>query len=247
MITRLMTLARLLPAAALAAMLPVLFAPAAAAQPTQNTPNAMQGFSKNQGQPIKIESLSLEVRDKDKVATFIDNVKLVQGDTTLECKRLIVYYDEEGAPATGKKGKPTVAKSSLPGADPAGGQQIRKLEAKGGVVMTSKDQVATGDNGTYDMKSNTIIMTGNVTLTQGPNVVRGQRLVVDMGTGISRVEAAPGQGGRVDALFLPQSRDSVKPGETPNGDAGKNTGRATGGGSDKDKPKPGAAKPMKLN
>jgi lipopolysaccharide export system protein LptA len=245
MITQLMTFARLLPAAALAAMLPALFAPAAAAQPTQNTPNALQGFSKNQGQPIKIESLSLEVRDKDKVATFIDNVKLVQGDTTLECKRLIVYYDEEGAPATGKKGKPTVAKSSLPGADPAGGQQIRKLEAKGGVVVTSKDQVATGDNGTYDMKSNTIIMTGNVTLTQGQNVVRGQKLLVNMTTGISTVES---QGGKVDALFLPQSRENPKPGEpAANADAGKNTGRAAAGASDKDKPKPGAAKPMKLN
>ena len=241
------TFARLLPAAVMAAVIPALFAPAAAAQPAQNTPNALQGFSKNQGQPIKIESVSLEVRDKDKVATFIDNVKLVQGDTMLECKRLIVYYDEEGAPA-GKKGKPAAARSTLPGTDSASGQQIRKLEAKGGVVVTSKDQIATGDNGTYDMKSNTIVMTGNVTLTQGQNVVRGQKLFVDMGTGISRVEAAPGQGGRVDALFLPQSRDAAKPGEpVPNGNAAKNNGRAAGSAPEKDKPKPGAPKPMKIN
>ena len=243
MMVRRMTFARLLPAAVMAAVMPALFAPAAA-QPAQNTPNALQGFSKNQGEPIKIESLSLEVRDKDKIATFIDNVKLVQGDTMLECKRLIVYYDEEGAPAD-KKGKPTAARSTLPGTDPAGGQQIRKLEAKGGVVVTSKDQVATGDNGTYDMKSNTIVMTGNVTLTQGQNVVRGQKLFVNMTTGISTVEA---QGGKVDALFLPQSRDSAKPGEpAPSANAAKNTGRAAGGASEKDKPKPGTPKPMKIN
>ena len=247
MTTRSMTWARLLPAAAFAVMMPALLAPAAPAQPTQNTPGPLQGFSKNQGQPIKIESLSLEVRDKDKVATFIDNVKVVQGDTTLECKRLIVHYDEEATPG-GSKGKQVAAKPApqAPGGA-AGGQQIRKLEAKGGVVLTSKDQVATGDNGTYDMKANTMVLTGNVTLTQGPNVVRGQKLFVDMTTGVSRVEAAPGQGGRVDALFLPQSREG-KPGETPNADAGKNNGRAPGtAASEKEKPKPGAQKPMKLN
>ena len=246
MIIRFFAFARLLPAAALAVMMPALLAPAAAAQPTQSTPNALQGFSKSQGQPIKIESVSLEVRDKDKVATFIDNVKLVQGDTTLECKRLIVYYDEEATPGA-KKGKPAPKPAAKQGADPAGGQQqqqIRKLEAKGGVVVTSKDQIATGDDGTYDMKSNTMVMTGNVTLTQGQNVVRGQKLFVDMGTGISRVEAAPGQG-RVDALFLPQSRENNKPGDNHNGETGKTNGRAATG--EKDKPKPGAQKPMKLN
>jgi lipopolysaccharide export system protein LptA len=247
MMIRFSAFARLLPAAAFAVMMPALLAPAAAAQPAQSTPNALQGFSKSQGQPIKIESVSLEVRDKDKVATFIDNVKLVQGDTTLECKRLIVYYDEEATPGA-KKGKPAAKPVAKKGAEPAAGQQqqIRKLEAKGGVVVTSKDQIATGDDGTYDMKSNTIVMTGNVTLTQGQNVVRGQKLFVDMGTGISRVEAAPGQG-RVDALFLPQSREKPeeknKPGETHNGETGKTNGRAT----TSDKPKSGAQKPMKLN
>src|SRR5205823_9447088 len=41
-------------------------------------PNALQGFSQNRDKPIKISSASLEVRDKDKVATFSGDVHLVQ-------------------------------------------------------------------------------------------------------------------------------------------------------------------------
>ena len=59
----------------------------------QGTPNAMQGFSQNRDKPIQIDAGSLEVRDKDKAATFKDNVKVVQGDTTMRCKTLVVYYE----------------------------------------------------------------------------------------------------------------------------------------------------------
>src|SRR5690348_4484744 len=57
-------------------------------------PNALQGFSKNKGQPVSIEAERLEVRDKDKTATFAGKVQVVQGDTTLRCKTLTVFYAE---------------------------------------------------------------------------------------------------------------------------------------------------------
>jgi lipopolysaccharide export system protein LptA len=170
-----------------------------ASQPGQSVPNPIQGFSQNSGQPIKITSTSLEVRDKDHYATFIGNVHVVQGDTTLRCKTLVVFYDQDtGAAATAKAGKGT------------SNQQIKRLEAKGGVVITQKDQTATGDNGVFDMKTNTAILTGNVVVTQGDNVVQGNRLVVDMTTGVSRVE-----GGGVKALFKPNAPPPSQPGSTP--------------------------------
>ncbi|MGB8402287.1 MAG: LptA/OstA family protein, partial [Bradyrhizobium sp.] len=55
-------------------------------------PNAMQGFSQNRDQPIQIEAASLEMRDKKKEATFSGNVKVVQGDTTMTSKTLVVFY-----------------------------------------------------------------------------------------------------------------------------------------------------------
>ena len=63
-----------------------------------------------------------------------------------------------------------------------------------------KDQTATGDNGVFDMRANTVTLLGNVVISQGQNVVRGDRLTVDMTTGVSQVgcgknrRAVPGAG-----------------------------------------------------
>jgi len=72
---------------------------AGAQSAVQGVPNAMQGFSQNRDQPIQIESATLEMRDKKKEATFSGNVKVVQGDTTMTSKTLVVFYDSTPAPA----------------------------------------------------------------------------------------------------------------------------------------------------
>ena len=64
------------------------------AQPSKGPPNALQGFSQNRDQPVHIEAATLEVRDKDKVATFSGNVHVTQGDTGMRCKSLVVYYEQ---------------------------------------------------------------------------------------------------------------------------------------------------------
>jgi lipopolysaccharide export system protein LptA len=193
------------------AALAVLLVPAGAAAQGTGVPNALQGFSQNKDQPVHIEAATLEVRDKDKRATFSGNVVVKQGDTTLRSKTLDVYYDQE----EGKGGM----KAAQPG--PGGKQSIRRLEAKGGVVVTQKDQTATGQTGIFDMKSNTITMTGGVVITQGQNVLRGERLIVDVATGHARVE-----GGRVQGMFSPGSKDSKdtkdsKPDSGSTGQSGK--------------------------
>src|SRR6478735_5418655 len=72
-------------------------------------PNAMQGFSQNRDQPIQIEAASLEMRDKKKEATFAGNVKVIQGDTTMTSKSLVVFYEGGG---TGAAAAPAPAKSA---------------------------------------------------------------------------------------------------------------------------------------
>jgi lipopolysaccharide export system protein LptA len=90
-------------------------------------------------------------------------------------------------------------------------QQIRRIEATGGVLVTQKEQNAAGDSGIFDMPSNTVTLNGNVVVTHGKDVVRGQRLVVDLGTGVSRID-----GGRVDALFgSPPNGEVSLPGPAP--------------------------------
>ncbi len=168
----------------------------------QGVPNAMQGFSQNRDQPIQIEAASLEMRDKKKEATFTGDVKVVQGDTTMKSKSLVVFYDGGGAaaPAAGAPPAKGAAKAPIKAAQPGpgGSSSIRRLEARGSVVVTQKDQVVTGETAVFDTKTNLVSMLGGVVLTQGKNVLRGDRLVVDMTTGTSRVESDTG---RVQGLF----------------------------------------------
>jgi lipopolysaccharide export system protein LptA len=188
-----------------ATMLALPAAGDARAQSTiQNVPNAMQGFSQNRDQPIQIEAETLEMRDKQKEATFSGHVKVVQGDTTMTSKKLVVFYEsknQQPAGATtgnakGTKSAPPM-QSAMPGPD--GSSSIRRLEATGNVVVTQKDQVVTGESAVFDTKTNLVTMGGGVLLTQGKNVLQGDRLIVDMTTGVSRVES---DSGKVRGVFI---------------------------------------------
>jgi lipopolysaccharide export system protein LptA len=188
--------------AGLALMLAAASAGAQPAPPAPQSGGAMQGFQMNRDQPVRIESNSLEVRDKSKQATFIGKVKLTQGETVLQCDTLVIFYDDAStAPAPAKKGAPAAPVAQKSGGP--GGQQIKRAEAKGNVLVTQKDQTAKGENGVFDVKSNSITLTGNVVVTQGTNVLRGDRMVVDLNTGVSRVESNKTQ--RVEGLFNPSA------------------------------------------
>ena len=185
-------------------------------------PNAMQGFSQNRDQPIQIESATLEMRDKKKEATFSGNVKVIQGDTTMTSKTLVVFYESSSAaapppaanskaPAKSAPAQPAPMQAATPG--PGGASSIKRLEARGNVVVTQKDQVVTGDTAVFDTKTNLVTMLGGVVLTQNKNVLRGDRLVVDMTTGVSRVES---DSGRVQGLFQSSGQNgSALPGPAP--------------------------------
>jgi len=190
--------------AALAATTALVMPGWAAAQaprpaPTGPVQSMIQGGG--QDQPVQIEAASLEVRDKNKMATFAGNVQVVQGDTTMKCQRLVVFYGEEVGIAQN---------SNPPPPKPAGDskkspQNIRRIEARGGVTVVTKDQNASGDLGVYDLLAKTITLTGNVVVSQGQNVIHGERVVVDTVTGNAKVESS-GQGGgatpsRVRALI----------------------------------------------
>lgn len=192
-------------------------------------PNAMQGFSQNRDKPIQIDALTLEMRDKDKAATFSGNVKVVQGDTTMRAQTLVVFYDEDP-----KAPKSATMKSATPG--PGGSSSIRRLEAKGGVTVTQKDQTVTGQTGIFDMRANTVTMLGGVVLTKDKNVLRGDRLVVDMTTGVSRVESSGGRG--VQGMFQSSSQGGGGSSIIPNGV----------GGTTREAPQSApVGKPLKLN
>jgi lipopolysaccharide export system protein LptA len=195
------------------------------AQQPSGPPNALQGFSQNRDKPIKINAASLDVRDKEKIATFAGDVHLVQGDVDMRSSTLVVFYDDQPppaqpAPSPSKSGKAPAASAEIPPPQQQQSQQIKRVEAKGGVIvrMLQKDQTATGEQGIFDMRANTVTMQGHVVISQGPNILRGDTLTVDMNSGASTLTCDNKGGctnGRVQGLFTPGSIKQEPPPAAP--------------------------------
>jgi lipopolysaccharide export system protein LptA len=150
----------------------------------QTFSDAFAGFGSNEREPIQIEAKELQVQDKNQSAVFSGDVVVTQGDAVLKTQRLVVRYD--GSAAGGVN------------------QKIASLEASGRVYISSKDQTATGERASFDMKRELMVMTGKqVVLSQGPNVVVGSRLTVNLKTGQADLEAP--KSGRVKVLIQPNS------------------------------------------
>lgn len=182
-----------------------------------------QDFEHDADRPIEITADSLEVVQADRIATFAGNVDAVQGNLVLSADELRVHYrgggDEEGG-------------GEEAAAAPAGTGTIRRIEAFGNVVMTSPRETAQGDVGVYDVGGRLVTLDGSVVLTRDENVIRGDRLELDLETGVSRVlatttaaeGATPEQ--RVRAVFTPGAEDREQPSEAGSRDGG--TGREAG-------------------
>lgn len=169
----------------IAAIMAVFAAGGALAQ--SGLAGSMTGFSSSSNDPIDIASDTLEVRDNEKVAIFSGNVNVVQGETVLKTKTLRVSYE-----------------GSATGSDE---RKISRLEALGKVIVETGDQTVTGDRALFEMRSKMITVEGDVVLSQGKNVLRGRRLVIDLNAGASRLEAPKGgSNGRVTGSFVPSSK-----------------------------------------
>ena len=207
-------LAALIPAA-LTASAPTVFGQTLPPQGTATSSPAKPG-QVDKDAPVQIEAATLEVHDKTKTATFSGNVQVVQGDTTMRCRSLVVFYGQEVGlgDATSEVTTGTVSKPPLGGAK--GAQNVRRIEARGGVTVLTKDQSATGDLGIYDLKTKTITLSDNVVVSQGQNIIHGERVVVDTETGNARVESG-GSGAGTGAAGSGRVRALIQPGKGQGG------------------------------
>jgi lipopolysaccharide export system protein LptA len=151
--------------------------------------------------PIKIDADRLDVFDKESRAVFAGNVVAVQGESTMKCTALTVFYEPRKSEGGQKAASAAPAAAGAPGGSAE--SQIQKIDCKGPVTIVSKTQTATGDNASFDRVANKVFLTGNVALSDGPNVTRGEKLVYDLNTAVANMETTPG--GRVKALFVPGS------------------------------------------
>jgi lipopolysaccharide export system protein LptA len=134
----------------------------------------------NSDAPIDFAANAIELQDRANRAVLSGDVRVRQADLTLTAGRMTVAY-------TGQvlEGNP----------------QVSRLDASGGVTVTRPDQTARGNYGVYDLNRRLITMIGAVTLRQGPNVVNGGRLTINLDTGRAVIDGSSvgGGGGAADA------------------------------------------------
>lgn len=119
----------------------------------------------NTDQPIDITADELEVRQKDNLAIFKGQVVVTQGDLRFLSETLTVYYVlREGATT------PTIS----------------RLDAAGNVQLTSPSESVQGDWGVYDVDQRIVTLGGAVILERGDTTIVGDRLELDLQSGITR-------------------------------------------------------------
>lgn len=161
------------------------------AQPAagQGGASALKGHDTNA--PVDVAADRIEVLDRSDRAVFSGNVDVRQGNLRLVSARLTVAYAD------------------------ASGIDIQRLEASGGVTLTSPTETARSATAIYDLDRKLVTMIGGVTLIRGDSNVRGGRLVIDMNSGRAVMDGgtpgAPGQanGGRVTGRFTVPQRDTT--------------------------------------
>ena len=140
-------------------------------------------------QPIEISADNLEVLQEESKAIFSGHVIAKQGSITMRAASMTVFYEGQGeAGATGKG--------------------IKRIESQGDVVFVSPTETAQGDTAIYNVKTDTIDLVGNVTLTRDSNILKGNSLNYNLATGRSVLNGGAGgaktaTSGRVRGLFVP--------------------------------------------
>ncbi|MBP1805222.1 LptA/OstA family protein [Rubellimicrobium aerolatum] len=120
-------------------------------------------FATDPAAPVEVTADSLSVDQATGAATFTGDVVIGQGGLRLSAGTVEVFYDA----ATGA---------------------IARLLASGGVTLATPDEAAEAEGADYDLTARTLILTGDVLLTQGQSAVSGERLVVDLDAGTARME-----------------------------------------------------------
>ena len=116
--------------------------------------------------PIEILADSMEWNKKLGQAIATGNAKAVQGQTTIKANKIIAILSEGNS------------------------QQIKELQAIGKVVFFKDKQLATGDKATYYLNEDKVIITGNVELKKDGNIIKGEKLIIDFLSGLSKMKGS---------------------------------------------------------
>jgi lipopolysaccharide export system protein LptA len=160
--------------------------------PAASQPQAIGAGLRNHdtNAPVDIGADRIEVQDRSQRAIISGNVDVRQARLRLRAERVTVAY------AAG------------------GNNQIERIDAAGGVIVTSPSETIRGNTAIYDLNAKIITLLGNVRLENPDGNLNGGRLVYNLRTGQAvmdgGVPGAPGSRssttGRVTGRFtVPQT------------------------------------------
>ena len=103
---------------------------------------------------LNIKSTEAKVDYQYGVAEYMKDVAVTKNNMLLNCDKLSIIYDLNGS-----------------------NSKLKTLDFVGNVKITQNDTVATGDSGVYIQDTETVILTGNATLSNKSGVMKGQEIV----------------------------------------------------------------------
>jgi lipopolysaccharide export system protein LptA len=172
---------------------------------------------------------SLEWYDQKQIAVARGDAVAIRDVKVIRADVLTAHMTKDKPPASaGKpdKAAPAAAQAkprnaAMPLGDTDESSKISRVDAQGHVLVSTETDVGRGDYGVYNADTGIATLLGNVTVTRGPNTIRGEYAVMDLNKNISRMMAAPTAPGatatRVEGLFVRQDQAAAPAGTLPAG------------------------------
>lgn len=132
--------------------------------------------------PITIKSNELVADNKGKTAIFTGKVVAKQGDVTIFCDKMTVFYGNTQG-------------------------DVDKIEADGNVRIVQENRTGISSHAVYESVQGKITLTGgNPKVMQGADTVTGETI-----TYFINEERSSVSGGRVEAVIHPKPKDEARP------------------------------------
>ncbi len=137
--------------------------------------------------PVQVEADRMESASGENLVRFSGHVEARQEGLVIRAAEMDVHYRK----AAGGEKREKAA--------------VDRIVARGGVTLIREGWVATGRELDYAPERSTAVLTGDVQVRQGSNLVSGERIVLDLKSGRTVVERGESGGKRVRAFFYPDS------------------------------------------
>ncbi|MBL8538404.1 MAG: OstA family protein [Hyphomonadaceae bacterium] len=152
------------------------------------TPAAHAQLSEGGG-PVSYSANNLEYFDGERRLVLSGDVDIVQNDARLRADSVTLFFSGSGG-----------GQGNLASGD------IQRMIAEGEVYYVRPQQSARGNRAVYEVAQDAVTFTGNVVVASEENVIRGETLVLQIGS--RRTTIRPQTGQRVQGVFVPRRTTS---------------------------------------